>query len=72
MNFIIITKGERNSTNISLTYINQLRSNNVYIPVIRKHISKKVKFDTIMFMAKTSIQDAIMEDVTSELIEMLT
>ena len=72
MNFIIITKGERNSTNILLTYINQLRSNNIYTLVIREHVSKKVKFGTAMFMAKISIQVVIIEDVTSKLIRMLT
>lgn len=71
-NFITITKGERSSTNIPLTYINQLRSSNVYTPVIREQVSKKAKFGTAMSMAKTSIQVAIMEDATAELIGMLT
>jgi len=71
MNFIIITKGERNSTNILLTYINQLRSNNIYTLVIREHVSKKVKFGIAMSVTKTSIQVAIIKNTTSKLIRML-
>ena len=46
----------------------KMRSNNVYTPVIRKHISKKIKFGTAMSVIKTSIQIAIIEDTTAELI----
>src|ERR1044071_9961975 len=71
-NFITITKRERSSINILLTYINQLRSSNIYMPVIREQVNKKAKFGIAMFMAKTSIQVTIIEDVIVELIEMLT
>ena len=71
-NFVTIVRGEKNSTNIPLIYIKQMRSDNVYTPVIREHISKKIKFGTAMSVAKTSIQIAVMEDATAELIGILT
>jgi hypothetical protein len=70
--FITINKGERNYTSIPLSYINQLRTTNVFTPAIREQISKKVKFGTAMSVAKTSIQVAVMEDTTAELIGILT
>ena len=70
--FITIVNGERRHTAIPLSYMNNLRTENVYTPIIRGQVSKKIKYGTAMSIAKTSVQIAVMEDVTSELIGILT
>jgi hypothetical protein len=69
--FITIVNGERKHTAIPLSYMNNLRTENVYTPTIRGQANKKIKYGIAMSMAKTSIQIAVMEDATSELIRIL-
>src|SRR5204863_5696112 len=52
--------------------MNQLRTDNVYTPMIREKVNKKVQFGAAMSVAKTSIQIAVTENVTAELIGILT
>ena len=52
--------------------MNQFRTDNVYIPIIREKVNKKVQFGAAMSIAKTSIQIAVTENVTAELIRILT
>ncbi|PKK59730.1 hypothetical protein RhiirC2_857220 [Rhizophagus irregularis] len=52
--------------------MNQLRTDNVYTLIIREKVNKKIQYGAAMFIAKTSIQIAIIEDVTAELIGILT
>ena len=70
--FITIVNGERKHTAIPLSYMNQLRTDNVYTPTIREKVNKKVQFGAAMSIAKTSIQIAVAENVTAELIGILT
>ncbi len=69
--FIMIVNGERRYTAISLSYMNNLRTENIYTSIIREQISKKIKYGTTMFIAKMSVQIAVMEDIISELIRIL-
>ena len=52
--------------------MNQFRTDNAYIPIIREKVNKKVQFGAAMSVAKTSIQIAITENVIAELIGILT
>src|SRR2546423_1587870 len=70
--FVIVVNGEKKLTSIPLSYITNLRTDNVYTPVVREYVSKKIKYGTAMSVAKTSIQIAVMENSTSELIGILT
>ncbi|CAB5093278.1 unnamed protein product [Rhizophagus irregularis] len=70
--FITIVNGEKNHTTIPLSYMNQLRTDNVYTLTIREKVNKKIQYGATMSIAKTSIQIAITEDVTAELIGILT
>ncbi|GBC50891.1 hypothetical protein GLOIN_2v1873618 [Rhizophagus irregularis DAOM 181602=DAOM 197198] len=70
--FITIVNGEKNHTTIPLSYMNQLRTDNVYTPTIREKVNKKIQYGATMSIAKTSIQIAVTEDVTAELIRILT
>ncbi|PKB95670.1 hypothetical protein RhiirA5_436280 [Rhizophagus irregularis] len=70
--FITIVNGKRNHTAIPLSYMNQFRTDNVYTLSIREKVSKKVQFSAAMSVAKTSIQIAVTENVTDELIAILT
>jgi hypothetical protein len=70
--FITIVNGERNHTTISLSYMNQLRTDNVYTLTIREKINKKIQYSATMSIAKTSIQITVTEDITAELIKILT
>ncbi|CAB4420234.1 unnamed protein product [Rhizophagus irregularis] len=70
-NFITIANGKRNHTAIPLSYMNQLRTDNVYTPMIREKVNKKIQFGSTMSVAKTCIQIAVTEDVTAELIGIL-
>ena len=72
MGFITIVNGERNHTAIPLSYMNQFRTDNVYTPTIREKVNKKIQFGATMSIAKTSIQIAVTENVTAELIGILT
>src|SRR6266540_6253082 len=49
-----------------------MRTANIYTSDIRENFNKKLKFDTMMSVAKTSVQIAVTEGVTSELIGLLT
>jgi hypothetical protein len=69
--FITIVNGERNHTTIPLSYMNQLRTDNVYTPTIREKVNKKIQYGAAISIAKTNIQIAITKDVTAELIEIL-
>ena len=70
--FITIVNGKRNYMAIPLSYMNQFRSDNVYTPMIREKVNRKVQFGAAMSIAKTSIQIAITENVTAKLIRILT
>ncbi len=52
--------------------MNNLRTENVYTSIIRGQVSKKIKYRITISIAKISIQIAIMENVISELIRILT
>ncbi|RGB40114.1 hypothetical protein C1646_753698 [Rhizophagus diaphanus] len=52
--------------------MNNLRTENVFTTTIRGQVSKKIKYGTAMSVAKTSIQIAVIEDATLELIGILT
>ena len=39
--FITIVNGKRNHTTIPLSYMNQLRTDNIYTPTIRENVDKK-------------------------------
>ena len=71
MGFITIVNGKKGHTAKPLSYINQFRTDNVYTPTIRENISKKIQFSTAMSVAKTSIQIAVTENATVELIGIL-
>ncbi len=71
ISFIMIVNGERRHTAIPLSYMNNLRTENVYTSIIRGQVSKKIKYKTVMSIAKTSIQITIIENVTFELIRIL-
>ena len=49
-----------------------MRTANIYTSDIRENFNKKLKFSTMMSVAKTSIQIAVAEGITSELIGLLT
>ena len=49
-----------------------MRTANIYTSDIRENFNKKLKFGTMMSVAKTSVQIAVTEGVTSELIRLLT
>ncbi|CAB5396157.1 unnamed protein product [Rhizophagus irregularis] len=70
--FITIINGEKNHTTIPLSYMNQLRTDNVYTMTIREKVNKKIQYGAAMSIAKTSIQIAVTEGVTAELIGILT
>ncbi|CAB4389483.1 unnamed protein product [Rhizophagus irregularis] len=70
--FITIINGEKNHTMILLSYMNQLRTDNVYTMTIREKVNKKIQYGAAMSIAKTSIQIAITKSVTAELIGILT
>ena len=70
--FIMIVNGKRNHTAIPLSYMNQLRTDNVYTPTIREKVNKKIQFGAAMSIAKTSIQIAVTVNATTELIGILT
>ena len=70
--FIMIVNEKRRYTAIPLSYMNNLRTENVYTSIIRGQVSKKIKYRITISIAKISIQIAIMENVISELIRILT
>ena len=71
-NYIIITQETKAYTTNSLQYIDQMRAANIYTSSIRENSNKKLKFGTTILVAKTSVQIAVAEGVTSELIGLLT
>ncbi|CAG8754003.1 10176_t:CDS:2, partial [Cetraspora pellucida] len=70
--YITIFQGVKSYTTESLHYIDQIRTRNVYTSTIRKKVDKKIEFGTTMSVAKTSVQVAVAEGVTSKLIELFT
>ncbi|POG66507.1 hypothetical protein GLOIN_2v346806 [Rhizophagus irregularis DAOM 181602=DAOM 197198] len=70
--FIMIVNGEKNHTTIPLSYMNQLRTDNIYTLTIREKVNKKIQYGAAISIVKTSIQIAVMKDVTAELIRILT
>ncbi|RGB23353.1 hypothetical protein C1646_774623, partial [Rhizophagus diaphanus] len=70
--FITIVNSEKNHTMIPLSYMNQLRIDNIYTLTIREKVNKKIQYGVAMSIVKTSIQIAVTEDVTAELIGILT
>ncbi|PKC56602.1 hypothetical protein RhiirA1_473761, partial [Rhizophagus irregularis] len=68
---ITIVKGKTSNTATPLHYINQIRLNNVYTPAARERVNKKVQYGNTMSLAKTSIQIAVAESATAELIGIL-
>jgi len=71
-NYTIVAQGNKDYTTKALHYIDQIRTANVYTSNIRENVNKKIEFGTTMSVAKTSIQVAIAEGVTPELIGLLT
>src|SRR6266498_3947818 len=71
-NYIIVSQGTKAYTTRALYYIDQIQTTNVYTLSIRENINKKIKFSTMMSVAKTSIQVTIAEGITSELTGLLT
>ncbi|GET50254.1 protein FAR1-RELATED SEQUENCE 5-like [Rhizophagus irregularis DAOM 181602=DAOM 197198] len=67
-----IAQGNKDYTTKALYYIDQIRSANVYTSNIKEKVSKKIEFGSTMLVAKTSVQVAVAEGVTSELIGLLT
>ena len=49
-----------------------MRTANIYTSDVRENFNKKLKFGTLMSIAKTSVQIAVAEGVTSELTGLLT
>ncbi|CAG8761134.1 9125_t:CDS:2, partial [Rhizophagus irregularis] len=68
---ITIVKGKTSNTATLLHYINQIRLNNVYIPAAKERVNKKVQYGNTMSLVKTSIQIAVAESATAELIGIL-
>ena len=71
-NYITIARGIKAYTTNSLQYIDQMRSTNIYTSNIRKNVGKKLHFGTAISVAKTSVQIAVAECVTTELTGLLT
>jgi len=71
-NYITIARGIKTYTTNSLQYIDQMRSTNIYTSNIRENVGKKLQFGTAMSVAKTSVQIAVAEGVTTELTGLLT
>jgi len=67
-----ITIGAQTHSFMPLHYIDQIRSKCVFTQAIRETVNKKVLFGTTMSMAKTSVQIAVAEGTTAELIGLLT
>ncbi|RIB29582.1 hypothetical protein C2G38_2027580 [Gigaspora rosea] len=70
--YITIAQGTKSYTTQGLHFINEIRMSNVYTPSIRKKVNKRIEFGSTMSVAKTSVQIAIEEGVTSELTGLLT
>jgi hypothetical protein len=51
--------------------MNQFKTENAYTLMIREKVNKKIQFDTTMSVAKMSIQIAVTENITAELIGIL-
>ena len=68
----MITQGTKAYITNPLLYIDQMRTANIYTSDIRENFNKKLKFGTMMSVAKTSVQIAMAEGVTSELTGFLT
>jgi len=66
-NYIIVSQGTKVYTTKALYYIDQIQTTNVYTLSIRENVNKKIKFSIMMSIAKTSIQVAIAEGITSKL-----
>ena len=49
-----------------------MRTANIYTSDVRENFNKKLKFGTLMSIAKTSVQIAVAEGVTSELTGLFT
>ncbi|PKC66657.1 hypothetical protein RhiirA1_394322 [Rhizophagus irregularis] len=64
--------GNKDYTTKALYYIDQIRSANVYTSNIKERVNKKIEFDSIISVVKTSVQVAVAEGVASELIRLLT
>src|SRR6266540_5815408 len=71
ISFITIVNGERRHIAIPLSYMNNLRTENVYTLIIRGQVSKKIKYGTAISIIKMSVQIVVMKDVTFELIRIL-
>ena len=71
MNRIIISQGVQGNL-LPLHHIDRFRTGSVYTENIRENVNKKIKFGTTMSVAKTSVQIAVSENTTSELIGILT
>ncbi|CAB5186953.1 hypothetical protein GLOIN_2v1773736 [Rhizophagus irregularis DAOM 181602=DAOM 197198] len=66
------SNGNKDYTTKALYYIDQIRSANVYTSNIKERVNKKIEFDSIISVVKTSVQVAVAEGVASELIRLLT
>ncbi len=71
-NYITIAQETKTYITNLLLYIDQMRTANIYTSDIRENFNKKLKFGTMMSVAKTSVQIAVVKGVTSELTGLLT
>ena len=71
MDNIVISQGVQSDL-LPLHYIDRFKTASVYTEIIRETVDKKIKFGTTMSVAKTSVQIAVSENTTSELIGILT
>ena len=65
---ISIANGKTSYEATPLCFMNQIRLDNVYTSAVKEHVNKKAQYGTTMSLAKTSIQIAIKEGATAELI----
>ena len=72
LGYVTIARGNKSYTAKSLHYVNQIRTGNVYTPTIRNRVDKRIEFGNTMSVAKTSVQVAVAEGTTIELIGLLT
>jgi hypothetical protein len=70
--YITISQGNKAYSSEPLHYIDQIRTGNVYTSDIKKRVNKRVEFGSTMSVAKTSVQIAVTEGATGELIGLLT
>jgi hypothetical protein len=72
LEYITIAQGNKTYSGKPLYYIDQIRPGNVYTPTIKKRTDKRIEFGNTMSVAKTSVQIAVAEGVSGELVGLLS